>query len=100
LKNPPFGIAIAAGLVQSRCWVSDIAASFPFYGLEDIEICVIAANFGLRYAAMTDRKSTKPFLRPLLLVPTTNAFDECSTVCWDGASFSSGLPGFQHLPSC
>src|SRR2546430_16936049 len=33
LKNPPFGIAIAAGLVQSPCWVSDIAASFPFYGL-------------------------------------------------------------------
>ena len=28
LKNPPFGIAIAAGLVPSPCWVSDIAASF------------------------------------------------------------------------
>jgi hypothetical protein len=26
---------------------------------------------------MTDRKSNKPFLRPLLLVATTNAFDEC-----------------------
>jgi hypothetical protein len=35
--------------------------------------------FGTR--AMTDRKSTKPFLPPLLIVATTNAFDECSTVC-------------------
>ena len=28
LEYPPLGIAMAAGLVQSPCWVSDIAASF------------------------------------------------------------------------
>jgi hypothetical protein len=54
--------------------------------------------FGTR--AMTDRKSTKPFLPPLLVVATTNAFDECSHRLLNGASFSSGLPGFQQLPSC
>src|SRR6202048_2652503 len=33
LKNPPLGIAIAAGLVQSCCsFVSGIAAPFPFHG--------------------------------------------------------------------
>src|SRR6476469_39766 len=37
-KTPPFGIAIAAGLVQSPCWVSDIAASFLIYGLKDIKM--------------------------------------------------------------
>jgi hypothetical protein len=48
---------------------------------DDVALWCRAANFGLPYAGDDDRKSTKPFLPPLLIVATTNAFDECSTVC-------------------